>query len=335
VASLQRWETAWPNDPRSFIAPQVIAPVVDLNAQKTHEWNISVQKALPFESALTVSYVGNRSLDAITGYRYNDLPPGYYANLQNARPYPRLGDGYVYLNQGETWYNALQLKLERRFTRGFSYAMSYAFSKLLMNDTETEHTGTPEPFAPAGYNRGRSDLDRTHIFAVNGIWEIPFGQGRAFGDHIHPVLNGVLGGWQINGLYLFQSGPPLRFIAPGATLGNGRNSRATALRNPSLSNPSADLWFDPAALTIPAPFKFGNSGIGLMDGPGLHSLNTGLTKDFHVAEARFLQFRWEMFNATNHVNLSTPTTNVGLATTGKIFSAAAARQMQFGLKFIF
>jgi len=108
-----------------------------------------------------------------------------------------------------------------------------------------------------------------------------------------------------------------------------------ALRNPKLSNPSADLWFDPTALAVPLPFTFGNSGIGLMDGPGRHSLDAGLTKSFYVTEARYLQFRWEMFNAPNHVNLSNPTTNINLATTGKIFSAGAARQMQFGLKFIF
>jgi hypothetical protein len=335
TASLQRWETAWPDDPRSFIAPQVIAPVVDLGPQKTHEWNISVQKALPFDSAVTLSYVANRSVDAITGFRYNDLPPGQYANLQNARPYPRLGDGYVYLNQGETWYNSVQVKMERRFSRGFSYTLSYAFGKLLMNDTETEHTGTPEPFAPAGYNRGRSDLDRTHIFGLNGIWEIPFGRQRAYGENVHPVINGILGGWQLNGIYLIQSGAPLRFIAPGATLGNGRNSRANALRDPKISDPTAGRWFDPAALAVPAPYTFGNSGIGLMDGPGRHSFDVGLTKNFYVTEARFLQFRWEMFNAPNHVNLSNPTTTINLATTGQIFSAGAARQMQFGLKLIF
>lgn len=335
ASSLQRWETAWPNDPRSFIAPQVIAPVVDLGTQKTHEWNISVQKALPFNSAVTVSYVANKSVDAITGVRYNDVPPGRYTNLQDARPYPRLGDGYVYLNQGNTWYNSAQVKVERRFVSGFSYAMAYAFGKLLMNDTETEHTGTPEPFAPVGYNRGRSDLDRTHIFALNGVWEVPFGRQRRFGNDMHPVMNAVLGGWQVNGIYLVQSGPPLRFTAPGATLGNGRNSRADLVRDPTISNPSADLWFDPAALAVPAAFTFGNSGIGIMDGPGRHSFDTGLTKNFYVTEARYLQFRWEMFNAVNHVNLSTPTTNINLATTGKIFSAGAARQMQFGLKFIF
>jgi hypothetical protein len=107
------------------------------------------------------------------------------------------------------------------------------------------------------------------------------------------------------------------------------------LRNPKLSNPSADLWFDPTALAVPALYAWGNSGIGLMDGPGRHQVDVGLTKNFYVTEARYLQFRWEMFNAPNHVNLSAPTTTINLATTGRIFSASAARQMQFGLKFIF
>lgn len=335
ASTLQPWETAWPADPRSFIAPQVIAPVVDLKPQKTHQWNVSIQKTLPFSSALTLSYVGNRITDAMTGYLYNEVTPGSYPNLQAARPYPLLGTGYVYLNQGSTWYNAAQVKLERRFMKGFSYTLAYSYAKLLMNNTETEHTGTPEPFAPAGYNRGRSDLDRTHILALNGIWEIPFGKGKAHGSSLHPILNGVAGGWQLNGIYLFQSGSPLRFTAPNATLGNGRNTRANALRSPVLSSPSADRWFDTTALAAPAPFTFGNSGIGIMDGPGSHTLAGGLTKNFKVTEAKYFQFRWELFNATNHVNLGNPTTTINQPTTGRILSAGSARQMQLGLKFIF
>ncbi len=329
------WEVAWPADPRSFITPQVIAPVVDLKAQKEHQFNVSIQKALPLDSAITLSYVGNRVVDAITGYLYNEVAPGRYTNLQAARPYPLLGTGYVYLNQGRTWYDALQVKVERRFAKGLTYNFAYSYSKMMMQDTETEHTGTPEPFAPKGYNRGRSDLDRTHILALNGVWEIPFGRNRRYGSNMHPAVKAVLGGWQINGIYLFQSGAPLRFVAAGATLGNGRNTRANAIRDPHVSSPGADRWFDPAAVTIPDAFTFGNSAIGLMDGPGRHTLDGGLTKNFYITEARFFQLRWEIFNSTNHVNLSNPVTNVGLATTGRILSADTARQMQLGLKFYF
>jgi hypothetical protein len=229
----------------------------------------------------------------------------------------------------------LQAKVERRFSRGLSYALAYSYSKLMVNETGTEHTSTIEPFAPAGYNRGRSDLDRTHLLALNGVWELPFGRGRSYGSSSHPVLNAILGGWQVNGMYVFNSGSPLTFIAPGATLGNGRNSRADALRDPSIDSPSVERWFDASALAVPAPHRFGTAGPGLIDGPGRHSLDTGLTKNFAVTEGRFFQFRWEMFNAVNHVNYSNPTTTLNQPTTGRILSAGAARQMQLGLKFIY
>ncbi len=336
TSSNQRWETAWPADPRSFITPQVIAPAWDINPQKSHQWNFAIQKALPFESAITLSYVGNRLTDAMTGILYNEVRPGQYSNLQAARPYPRLGgSAYIYENSGSTWYNSLQVKLERRFTQGLSYAFAYSFAKLLVNDTGTEHTSQIEPFAPVGYNRGRSDLDRTHLLALNTVWEIPFGKGKKYGSSLHPVVNVVIGGWQINGLYLFSSGAPLTFIAPGATLGNGRNSRANAIRSPKVDTPNADRWFDAAALAVPSLYTFGNAGLGLIDGPGRHSVDTGLTKNFYVTEGKYFQFRWEMFNSTNHVNLSNPTTTLNTAATGRILAAADPRRMQFGLKFIY
>jgi len=335
AATLQPWETAWPDDPRAFVATSVIAPDIYLKAQKNHEWNLSIQKSLPFSSAITVSYVGNRALDTITRDPFNEVAPGSYANLQNARPYPRLGSSELYVNRGRTWYNAFQTKVERRFVRGLSTTLAYSFSKLLLADTATEHTGILEPFAPQGYNRGRSDLDRTHLLAWNAVWEIPFGRGRKMGASMHPVLNAVLGGWQVNFIYLFQSGAPLTFNVPGATLGNGRNTRADALRSPKVSNPTPDRFFDTAALAAPAARTFGNSGLGLIDGPARHTLDTGLTKNFYVTEKRFLQFRWEMFNAPNHVNFGNPNTNLNQPTTARILSASGAREMQMGLKFIF
>ncbi len=120
------------------------------------------------------------------------------------------------------------------------------------------------------------------------------------------MVNAILGGWQLAGIYNFTSGQPLNFIAPGATLGNGTNARANVSGDPKLSNPSADGWFNPQAFSAPALYTFGNSGIGILDGPGIHVLDTSLTKNFYVTESKYLQFRWEMFNMPNHVNLNNP-----------------------------
>jgi hypothetical protein len=229
------------------------------------------------------------------------------------------------------------LKWEKRFSKGISYMLSYSLSRQTDENGGEGIWDTPTPFAPEGYNKGRASLDRTHILAVNTVYELPFGKGRAHLTNMHPVANAILGGWQLAGIYNFVSGQPLSFIVPGATLGNGWNTRAnlTSIDDLKVSNPGPDGWFNPTALSAPAALTYGNSGLNIFEGPGSHVLDTSLTKNFYVTERKYLQFRWEMFNMPNHVNLANPNTTIGIAATGKITSAGAARSMQFGLKFVF
>jgi hypothetical protein len=334
-SQLQRWETAWPDNPEAFVTPSVVAAAADVRASKSHQYNISIQKTMPLKSALTVSYVGNRVYDMITQNDLNEVAPGQYANLQAAKPYPILGQVSLYDNIGDSWYNSLQLKWEKRFSEGLSYVASYAFGKHI-GENEGSIWDTPTPFAPKGYNRGLSDLNRTHILAINAVYELPIGKGRKYMNSIHPIGNAVLGGWQLSGIYNYTSGPPLSFLVPGNTLGNGRGTRANVSGDIHVSNPSAAQWFNPQALAAPPLYTFGSSGIGIFNGPPVHLLDTSLAKNFQFTESKFLQFRWEMFNMPNHVNLSDPTNTIGLSTTGQIFSSRTpARSMQFGLKFIF
>lgn len=334
-SQLQRWETAWPSDPTAFVAPSVTAPRIDLKPNKVHEWNVSIQKELPGSSAVTLTYIGNRLAEGIGQFNHNNVPPGQYTNLQGAKPYPLFGDVNLYENIGYNRYDAFQLRWEKRFGDGLSYLLSYSLSKQIDENGGESIWDTPTPFAPAGYNRGRASLDRRHILAVNGIYEIPVGKGRKFMNSMHPVANVILGGWQLSGIYNFTSGQPLSFIVPGATLGNGWNTRANLSGSLKVSNPGPGGWFNTQALSAPPPRTFGNSGLNIFDGPGSHILDTSLTKNFYLTETRFFQFRWEMFNMPNHVNLSNPDTTIGIGTTGRIFSAGPARSMQLGLKFIF
>jgi len=216
---------------------------------------------------------------------------------------------------------------------------SYAFSKHI-DQYGGSRFDSPLPFEPKGYSRGRSSLDRTHILTVNSVYELPFGRGRKFLNYTHPAANAFLGGWQLSGIYRFVSGAPLSFYVPGATLGNGYGTRPNLKGTLQLAHPSADLWFNPGALDAPPLYTFGNSGKGILDGPGSHFLDLGLMKNFYLTENRYLQFRWELFNVPNHVNLcastnNCPNTTIGLPTTGKIFTAGDARAMQLALKFIF
>jgi hypothetical protein len=336
ASQLQRWETAWPNDPSAFVAPSVSAARPDFPNMKSHQWNVSVQKELPsLQSALTVSYIGNKGVDLLTQKEFNAVPPGLYTDLQAAKPYPAFGSVGLYDAIGTSWYNALQVKWERRFAEGLSYQLSYSFAKNI-DEFGANIWDSPTPFAPQGYERGRSSLDHTHMLTANAVWELPFGKGRKYLNTMHPVANGILGGWQFSSIYSFISGDTLTFGVPGATLGNGFGTRPNLSGEIEVPNPNADLWFNPQAFTAPPLYSFGNSGKGIFDGPGAHNWDTALSKNFYFGETRFLQFRWEMFNAPNHVNLSNPNTVIGQGSTGKIFSTRdPARSMQFGLKFTF
>ena len=141
----------------------------------------------------------------------------------------------------------MQLKFERRFTRGLSYSLAYAFARNI-DEFGALLTDRPTPFAPEGYDRGRSQLETRHVLNLNSIWELPFGRGKPYASDLHPVANAFLGGWQFSGIYDFASGTPLTFVVPGATLGNGLNARPDLVGNLKLDDPSANLWFNPAAL---------------------------------------------------------------------------------------
>ncbi|HET8549343.1 MAG TPA: TonB-dependent receptor [Bryobacteraceae bacterium] len=334
--SLQRWETAWPADPQAFIQPSIgEAPAFNIRPAKTHEFNVSVQTALPFKSALTLSYVGTRLRDQVSMHAYNEVAPGRHPNLQAAKPWPVFGTVNVLENLGKSWYNGMQVKIERRYADGLSAMLSYSFAKDISDMTPSGEYDALVPFAPPGYLRGRSGHDRTHILFANVVWELPFGRGRKWGSDLTKAADLLLGGWQLSGINSFTSGSPLTFTAPGATLGNGWNTRPNLVGDPSISNPNRDMWFNPAAFAAPAQYQWGNSGIGIIDGPAVHILDAGLMKNFHVTESKYFQFRWEAFNAFNHVNLNNPGTTLGRSNFGKILSARAARTMQLGLKFLF
>jgi hypothetical protein len=333
--SNQQWETAFPSVPTQFIPPSIAAAAFDARPQKTHEWNFSIQKSLWLKSALTLSYVGNHVFDGISGQSWDDVPAGAYENLQAARPYPGFSSVILYQNMGDAWYNALQVKWERRFADGLAFTGSYAFSKLMLENLAPCIYCNVQPLTPSGYLRGRSDNDRTHVFTLNMLYDIPVGRNRKYLSNMNRGLNFIVGGWELSGIYSFISGSPLTFDVPGATLGNGYDTRPDLVGSLGVSPQSAALWFNPAALAAPPLYIYGSSGMNIMDGPATHTLDTALLKNFFFREAAYVQFRWEMFNALNEVNLGNPNTSIGQSTTGQIFSAGPARVIQFALKVIF
>ena len=170
---------------------------------------------------------------------------------------------------------------------------------------------------------------------INAVYELPFGRDRRFLNTLHPALDAILGGWQLSGINSFVSGAPLSINVPGATLGNGWGTRANVTGDPDAADPSAEQWFNTSAFSAPAPLAYGNSALGIIEGPAIHVLDLGLMKSFSIGGTRYIQVRAEAYNALNHVNLGNPGTNLGTSNFGRILSAGAARTIQFGLKLAF
>ena len=92
---------------------------------------------------------------------------------------------------------------------------------------------------------GLAPFNHTHILSANVVWDIPIGRGHAVGGNLNTLTNAFIGGWEFSGIYLYSSGDPLTFGVPGATLGNGWGTRPNLVGDPNVSNPGANLWFNP------------------------------------------------------------------------------------------
>ena len=340
TGTLQDWETVWAGTlaaPNSF---DVYSPLVDIKPTRTAQWNVSVQTAMPLKTVLTVSYVGTRVPNEIAGIENNIPTVGFHADLQADRPYPRFGIVHTIANLGENWYHGLQTKAERRFDNGLAFTFSYSFSRTMADNLPDDEFSALLAYSPDSYNRHRAAFDFRHIQSATVVWEVPYGRSRRWGSSVNGVINKILGGWQLSAYETAHSGQPLSIFNNNGNLGNGQQSRADLVGDPRISNPSKNAWFNTAAYAPAAQFTFGNSGVGDVEGPGFFQINSGLSKNFHVSENKYFQFRWETYNLFNNVNYiirsGGSTLNVNdTANFGKIFEAESARTMQFGLRFLF
>ena len=142
--------------------------LLDLPNVKSHQWNVSIQKSLPKDSALTVSYVGNRSLDLVTLSDWNAVQPGSIPTCRLLYPIPNLERSRFTV----TWEipRIMRCKLDWNGDSTMASPSSFLILCKHIGEAEGGIWDTPTPFAPQGYNRGRSSLDRTHLLTVNGVW---------------------------------------------------------------------------------------------------------------------------------------------------------------------
>ncbi len=139
--------------------------------------------------------------------------------------------------------------------------------------------------------RALSSFHRKNIFAMNFVYELPFGKGKQFGSDLSGAANHILGGWQFNGIITASSGQPIGVGIPRDIANIGARSisqRPNLNGDPNIDNPTSDRWFDKSVFSEPAPFTYGNAGRNIIIGPSNQTWTLGFYKNFLIAEPHSL-----------------------------------------------
>lgn len=301
-------------------------------------WNFAVQHQFTGDLALEAAYVGNVGRHLFEYYNANQAVPGP-GDFDPRRPFFKLygiNQGiYQYCNCGNSNYNSLQTKLQKRLSAGFDFLLTYTWSKALDNSEGGGIFGNAYNTRP---DYGPASWDREHTVTLQHNLDLPFGKGRRWTLGNNFIANAVLGGWRLSGVHTFESGQPFSATVQNAPLLNADfGARADLVGNPSVQHQNAALWFNPAAFTEPSqPHRNGTSGRNILRGPKLWDSDVSLAKNLLSSEKRSLELRADAFNVFNHVNLGQPSSTIDAQGAGQITSIQTAmRQMQFGLHFQF
>lgn len=227
-------------------------------------------------------------------------------------------------NAGDSSYNAAQFTLRRRFSNGFGLGAAYTFAKSMDNQSvdpvgaasggglSTTNSRTPTDMRDLRQEWARSDFDRTHVFNLTTVWELPVGKGRWLAGDAPGWLNQIVGGWTLNSISTFMTGEPFS-VRSGLSTSNGGHQSRAAILDPTVkaklqyvSGIFGPVVFANAnAFAIPA---VGSNGAGrnIFIAPSYFNLDIGIIKQFSITERFKLDFRTEMFNALNHANFDNP-----------------------------
>jgi outer membrane receptor protein involved in Fe transport len=296
-------------------------------------WGLNVQKALPGRMVFDVGYQGSRGVH-ITMLRYN-----YNQSLtlpDTSDRFPGFTTIAGFTSDGNSRYDGLQAKLRKDISHGLSFTAMYTWSNA-MDDGSAEDQGQFYIHDPK-LDWGKSVFAHRHVFSTEFIYQLPFGKGKAWGNNINPVLDGVLGGWQLSSVLYAASGDFLSVTSETALASVNTQvwPRADRVASPSLSNRSTAEWFNTSAFAAPPPGRGGLSARGAVEGPGSFTPDVAISKNFGVwKEGWRFQFRAEMYNAINHVNWGDPGTLLEGSDFGQIHTFGNPRTMQLGLKFAF
>jgi hypothetical protein len=316
----------------------------DMNLRQTEilQWSAGIQRQLRSDLILDVTYVGTRGERIlVNSVNLNQSVPGP-GGQGPRRPYylinPNLVNVSYRTDAGDSKYESLQVRLDKRFSQGFNFGVSYTYASYLSDVGNPNGGGNADiqNYACIACNWGPVPDDFKHVLSVNHVLESPFGPGRKY--LTQGVAGRVLGGWSLNGIWTAHTGlhiTPVLSTSVSNSSGGGTQRPNRVGSGDLSSGQNIYHWFDTTAFAAPAQYTFGNSGTGILVGPGDFNLDMSLIRNFRLTERFGLNFRAEAFNAFNHTNFGTPNVSIGTPSAGIISSAAAARILQVALKLNF
>jgi hypothetical protein len=293
-------------------------------------WNLGVQQEIAGRMSVELNYVGTKGSNQQQAEPINIPPPGP-GNIQARRPYPRFGNLNINSQALSSEYHALQAKLTKRVANGLWYLASYTYSRSL--------TTAPAPGLGGNftYDTAPSSFDIPHLLALSFGAELPFGHGKHFLGNASPVVNALVGGWQLQSIINYRSGLPFTPTVSRDIANTGAaNQRPNRIGSGEAANPTLDAWFDKSAFVEPAAFTYGNSGRNILRADHQWNVDASLFKRFARTNSTRLEFRAEAFNLLNTPYFAEPNSAIDTAAAGRVTATSNnARQLQFGLKYIF
>jgi len=316
---------------------------------QANQWNLTVERQLTNNDSLRVSYVGMHTYRLNITEDLNQIPASTTPYQTTAAspyvdpraPYHNWFELYSTFNAGEANYNGLEIEESHKMSHGLYFDASYTLAKNLADnqgDTPTAYAGEVNYGIPIA-NRfdihsdyGNVEGTRRHRFLLTGLYQLPFGQGRSF-------LNGggwknaMFGGWELTTVTLIETGP---WLTPSISDSYDESNtdvvnRGAFLRPDQVSTnfyqgQSRAHYFNLAAFA-PTPVgagRFGNAGVGILEGPGTIAPSLGLAKVFNLTERVRMRFESTFTNVLNHTNFAPPATQIDNPTFGVLSAPQTA-----------
>lgn len=325
---------------------------LDFERGYIQSWNLTVQRSFRGGWVGEASYVGTRQIRQLGYTELNWVPIGGGNNGRML--FQRFGRNAATREVtpvGGSHYDALQTRIQRRFSNNYSLAASYTLGKAISNSGLHRSDSTLKVIIPEYYhlNRSVTAFDRRHNFQLTNIFQLPFGKGQRFLND--GVAAAVFGGWQTNSIVSLMSGRPFSVTSSATSL----NAPGNTQRADQIKGDVAILggvgrgqpYFDPLAFQQVTEARFGNAGYFSLYGPGRVNWDFGLFRFFQINERVKLEARLEAFNFTNTPKFGNPGANVSnlqfnasgaisnLNGFGEIVSATEERQLQAGFRITF